>query len=150
MERNQEKIIYEYSTLRYVPDIERGEFVNIGLMMMCKQCRWHKVKLHIDEQKIKAMRPDADIDRLRCQASIFTSPDVPARDLPEEEKYRWKASVKSAIIQTSPSHPGLIIVSSHLQSTETTENKENLRHSTESPTDKLNRQFRQLFDRLVK
>lgn len=150
MERNQEKLIYEYSTLRYVPDIERGEFINIGLMMMCKRCSWHKVKLHIDEHKIKAVRPDADIDRLRCQASIFTSPDVPARDLPEEEKYRWKASVKSAIIQTSPSHPGLIIISSHPQSTETTGKVEDQQQTTESPTDKLNRQFRQLFDRLVK
>lgn len=104
-----EKIIYEYCILRYVPDAERGEFVNIGLMMMCKRHRWLHAELNIDEARIKSFCPNADIDRLRTQAAMFLRDDVPQRGLPVEERYRWLSAVKSAIIQTSPSHPGILL-----------------------------------------
>lgn len=103
-----EKIIYEYCTLRYVPDIERGEFVNVGLMMMCKRHRWLRTSIHIDERRILALCPAADTERLRTQLAVFERKDVPQADLPVEERYRWMAAVKSAVIQTSPSHPGII------------------------------------------
>ena len=56
-----EKIVYEYALLRYVPDIERGEFVNIGLMMMCKRYKWLKVHLNIDQRRISALFPGAEL-----------------------------------------------------------------------------------------
>lgn len=104
-----EKIIYEYCVLRYVPDVERGEFVNVGLMMMCKRHRWLHVETDIDTDRIRALFPAADIDRLQTQLGMFLREDVPQRDLPVEERYRWLSAVKSAVIQTSPSHPGIII-----------------------------------------
>ncbi len=102
------KLIYEYCLLRYVPDIEREEYVNVGLMMMCKKLRWMRVAIHIDEERIHALSLKADTDRLRTQLSIFERNDVPESGLPVEERYRWMAAVKSAIIQTSPSHPGIL------------------------------------------
>lgn len=130
-----QKLIYEYCLLRYVPDVEREEYVNVGLMMMCKKRRWMKVGLHIDEDRIKALSGKADIDRLKTQLALFERNDAPEAALPVEERYRWLAAVKSAIIQTSPSHPGI------------------LRHASEiSPevlTDLLSTQFHSLFSRLV-
>lgn len=105
----KEKIIYEYCVLRYVADIEREEFVNVGLMMMSKRYRWIRCALNIDEERIAALSRKANIERLRLQLSVFTRNDVPAPDLTVEERYRWMAAVKSAIIQTSPSHPGIIL-----------------------------------------
>lgn len=104
-----EKIIYEYSLLRYVPDLERGEFINVGLMMMCKRRRWLCVRTHIDEDRIRTLAPDADLRRLRCQLGAFCREDVPFPSLPVEERYRWMAAVKSAVVQTSPSHPGIVL-----------------------------------------
>ncbi len=103
-----EKVIYEYCTLRYVADIEREEFINVGLMMMSKRYRWMRCALHIDEVRIGAFCRRADVDRLRMQLAVFTREDVPFSNLPVEERYRWLAAVKSAMIQTSPSHPGII------------------------------------------
>lgn len=105
-----EKIVYEYCTLRYVPDIERGEFVNVGLMMMCKRFRWLKSEIKIDQGRILHFMPDSDINRLAKQLNVFVGNDVPDVSLPIEERYRWMAAVKSAIIQCSPSHPGIIIL----------------------------------------
>lgn len=109
MNDTPEKIIYEYCLLRYVPDLERGEFVNVGLMMMSKRHRWMRVGLHVDEERIYRFSPKADITRLRIQLGAFSTDGVPFPDLPAEERYRWMAAVKSAIIQTSPSHPGILI-----------------------------------------
>ncbi|MDE6804920.1 MAG: DUF3037 domain-containing protein, partial [Muribaculaceae bacterium] len=30
-----ENLLYEYAVIRYVPRVEREEFINVGLMMMC-------------------------------------------------------------------------------------------------------------------
>lgn len=102
------EIIYEYAILRYVPDVEREEFLNIGLIMMSKRWRWMRAELLIDDEKARMICPRCDLQRLRTQSALFTRKDVPAANLPVEEKYRWLVAVKSAIIQTSPSHPGII------------------------------------------
>lgn len=36
-DNSQEKLVYEYAVIRYVPRVEREEFVNIGLLMVCKR-----------------------------------------------------------------------------------------------------------------
>ncbi len=99
--------LYEYAVIRYVPRVERGEFINIGLIMMCKRRRWLRCEILINESRIKSVCPKADIALLRNQVALFSRRDVPAADLPVEETYRWLTAAKSAILQTSPSHPGI-------------------------------------------
>lgn len=99
--------LYEYAVIRYVPRLEREEFINIGLIMMCKRRRWLRCELNIVEPRIRAICPTADIAVLRRQAVLFTRRDVPVRNLPVEETFRWLTAAKSAIIQTSQPHPGL-------------------------------------------
>ena len=101
--------LYEYSVIRFVPRIDREEFINIGLIMMCKRRKWMMSRIHIDENRLKFFFPNIDINCIRQQATLFEKKDVPASDLPVEEKYRWLTATKSAILQTSPSHPGIIM-----------------------------------------
>ena len=127
-----DKIIYEYCVLRYVPDLEREEFVNVGLLMMSKRHKWLRSGLFIDSNKIDVISNNCDKELLKRQLSIFERDDVPQKDIPVEEKYRWMAAVKSAIIQTSPSHPGIIF------------------GQTEHAHTLLEEKFSELFDRLVR
>ena len=103
-----DKWLYEYFVVRYMPCPERGEFLNIGLVMMCKRQKWLKGLIWIDEEKLRTFHPNANISQLERQTSIFERKDVPGKDLPVEEKYRWLAAEKSASVRVSPSHPGLI------------------------------------------
>lgn len=100
--------LYEYAVVRYVPRVDREEFVNIGLVMMCKRRRWLRGEIRLDEGRLRAFSPGVNLDSLATQASLFTRDDVPSRDLPVEERYRWLTAVKNAVLQVSPSHPGLI------------------------------------------
>ena len=101
--------LYEYSVIRYVPRVDRGEILNIGLLMLCKRQKWLKGMIWIDENRIKSFHPQADIATLKKQTALFEKTDQPFRDIAAEEKYRWLSATKSAIIQTSPSHPGILI-----------------------------------------
>ena len=89
--------LYEYAVIRYVPKVEREEFINIGLLMMCKRRRWLRCELKIDERRIRTLCPSADIALLRRQAALFRCCDVPEPGLPVEETYRWLTAAKSAI-----------------------------------------------------
>ncbi|MBD5237103.1 MAG: DUF3037 domain-containing protein [Bacteroidales bacterium] len=99
--------LYEYAVIQYVPRVERGEFINIGLIMMCKRRKWIHAHIMIDEKRVLALAPHADMALLRRQSQLFLYRDVPERDLPVEETYRWLTAAKSAILKTSPSHPGI-------------------------------------------
>lgn len=101
--------LYEYALVRYMPRPERGEFINIGLLMMCKRKKWIKTEIYLPEEKIRMLAPDVNMDVLKHQAALFLRADVPEAHLPVEEKYRWLSAVKSAAIRVSPSHPGLIM-----------------------------------------
>lgn len=109
----QEPARYEFSVVRFVPDIEREEFVNVGLAMMCKRARWIKVKIALCESRIRAFAPDFDIDLLSNQLQSFVDIAAglksagPVAQYPVEERFRWLTAVKSTVIQTSRPHPGL-------------------------------------------
>ena len=109
----QELNRYEYAVLRYVPRVEREEFINVGLAMMCKRRRWIKVAVLLPEEKLCALCPGADRDALSRQLQSFV--DIasgkraagPVAGYPVEERFRWISAVKSSVIQTSRPHPGL-------------------------------------------
>lgn len=109
----QELNRYEYAVVRYVPCIEREEFINVGLAMMCKRRRWIKVQIRLAEDKIKALSPDANLDTLANQLQSFVAiaegsrSAGPLATYPVEERFRWISAVKSSVIQTSRPHPGL-------------------------------------------
>lgn len=105
---NPDDYLYEYAIVHYVPRVERREFINVGLVMMCKRRRWIHSAVHIDADRIKAFDPETDIAQLRDTLGLVTSHGVPAEDLPVEERYRWLTAKKSAIMQISPSHPGIV------------------------------------------
>ncbi len=123
------EFLYEYAVIRFVPDIERQEFINVGLIMMCKRRRWVRISLRLDNNRIILFDPQANIDCLSTQLKAIEGIALgdklfgPIALLEPEERFRWITAVKSACIQTSRPHPGL--------------------------TDDLDRTFERLFDRLV-
>lgn len=105
--------LYEYAIIRFVPDIEREEFVNVGLIMMCKRRRWIRVATHIDIERIKVFCSSWDIESINDALSTFIETTRASRindpmcELEVEERFRWLTAVKSACIATSRPHPGL-------------------------------------------
>lgn len=110
----QEKHLYEYAVVRYVPRVEREEFVNVGLIMMCKRRRWLRVVLAPEWNRIDAIAAGpVDRDDVSRQLSAFDiignarDRENPIAALEAEERFRWLTAVRSACIQTSRPHPGI-------------------------------------------
>ena len=113
MESNP-KHLYEYAVVRYVPNIEREEFVNVGLVMMCKRRGWIKAQFLLNPKRISAMAPGAELELLENQLLSFrriadadNANGGPIASLDAHERFRWLTAVRSASLQTSRPHCGL-------------------------------------------
>lgn len=126
-----DRSLYEYAVVRYVPRVDREEFINIGLVMMCKRLKWMRGAIHLHKDRILAFDSATNMKLLEKQSSLFTRTDVPDPQLPVEEKYRWLTAVKSATLQVSPSHPGLLGI------------------DIEPTAESLNKEFERLMTQLV-
>ena len=47
-----EKHLYDYAVIRVVPKVEREEFVNVGLMLLCKRQKYLRIAYQIPTEKI--------------------------------------------------------------------------------------------------
>lgn len=105
--------LYEYAVIRFVPRVEREEFINVGLLMMCKRMKWIRAQLHVSENKVAAFDSEVTPENLRTQLEQFryiTNGDCkagPIAMLSVEERFRWLSAVRSSCLQTSRPHPGL-------------------------------------------
>ena len=117
-----EKYLYEYSVIRILPVVEREEFINVGIILVCKQEGFIKVLYQLDEVKIHAFCKDLDIEQIKLNLESFekiaigdtingsiTSLDIASR-------FRWLTAVRSSAIQTTRPHPG---ISNNLEKTAT-------------------------------
>lgn len=106
------KLLYEYAVIRYVPHVEREEFLNVGVVLFCKEQRKVYVRYHIDENKLHALAPDADANELGQYLAAFSAtangaPNGGPMALEDAaSRFRWLTAVRSSSIQTSRPHPG--------------------------------------------
>jgi hypothetical protein len=103
---------YDYAIVRVVPRVERGEFVNAGIILSCDVERILLARIELDESKVLALDARADLATIRD--TLATIPAICAGGpgsgrigaLSERERFHWLVSPKSTIVQTSPVHTG--------------------------------------------
>ncbi|MEF3273781.1 MAG: DUF3037 domain-containing protein [Chloroflexus sp.] len=104
---------FEYALLRLVPRVERGEQINIGVVLLCRQQRFLGMRAYLDEVRIAALWPDIDLEPVREQLAAFElvcnggAAAGPIGELPIYERFRWLTATRSTIIQPSAVHCGL-------------------------------------------
>src|SRR5690606_40658711 len=95
------RTLYEYAVVRVVPRVEREEFVNVGIALYCKKFRYAEFLFHLDEQKVKALYAESDIDEIRKHLESFQK--ICAGDksfgrianLEQAERFRWLTANRS-------------------------------------------------------
>jgi len=95
-----------------VPRVERGEFINAGVLLSCKSADYLKAGIELDEARLLALDPAADIDAIR--ATLATLPAIceggaaagALGRLSPRERFDWLVAPRSTSIQTSPVHTG--------------------------------------------
>ncbi len=104
---------FEYAVLRVVPRVERGEFLNAGVLVYCRQRDYLGARVHLDPARLRALDPTADaaaIDRaLEAVADVCAAhPGVGAAGREAlGSRFRWLTAPRSTVIQPGPVHTGL-------------------------------------------
>ncbi len=103
---------YDYAIVRVVPRVERGEFVNAGIILSCDVERILRAAIELDENALLALDGDVDLDIVRRSLASISAicagiPDAgPIGRLSARERFHWLVAPKSTIVQTSPVHTG--------------------------------------------
>jgi hypothetical protein len=103
---------YDYAIVRVVPRVERGEFVNAGIIVSCDVERVLTARIELDEGALLALHRQVDLDLVR--KTLATIPLICAGgagsgdigQLMPRERFHWLVAPRSTIVQTSPVHTG--------------------------------------------
>jgi hypothetical protein len=103
---------YDYAVVRVVPRVERGEFVNAGIILSCDAERILLACIDLDEKALLALDARVDLDLVR--SALKSIPAIcaggeAAGDLggmSARERFHWLVAPRSTIVQTSPVHTG--------------------------------------------
>ncbi len=107
---------FEYAVLRVSPRVERGELVNVGVVLFCRTERFLGVRVQLGARQVAALRalaPNLDLEALSShlasiQAIVEGGASAgPIAQLEAPERFRWVTSPSSTMIQPSDVHGGL-------------------------------------------
>jgi hypothetical protein len=104
---------FQYTILRVVPRVDRGERLNAGVVVFCRRRRFLAARIELDRSRLGALDQEAsaeEIERhLRSLAAVAAGDPVggPLSELPQSERFHWLAAPSSTVIQPSEVHTGL-------------------------------------------
>ena len=103
---------YDYAIVRVVPRVDRGERINVGVILSCADTDFLDARIEVDEALIRAIDPAVDIDAVRSNLAVIPvvckgGPEAgPIGALPSRGRFRWLVAPRSTIIQPSEVHTG--------------------------------------------
>jgi hypothetical protein len=103
---------YDYAIIRVVPRVERGEMINVGVILSCPDVSFLEARIELDDARLLAFDATLDLDAVR--AHLDTIPVTcrggagagPIGALPQRARFHWLVAPRSTIIQMSPVHTG--------------------------------------------
>lgn len=103
---------YQYVVLRCVPRIDRGECVNVGVVLFSQSAGFLGAACHVDEDRLRALAPDLDLDAVSASLSVVD--DVCAgtdgggrpRLATPGKRFGWLSAPRSTVLQPSGVHGG--------------------------------------------
>ncbi|AUX40376.1 hypothetical protein SOCE26_017760 [Sorangium cellulosum] len=104
---------FDYALLRVVPRVERGERINVGVVLFCRARDFLDVRLEPDERRLLALSPGLDLEAVRGHLDFVRRVCAGDRacgfvaELPQAERFGWLVSPSSTIVQPSRVHAGL-------------------------------------------
>ena len=103
---------YDYAIIRIVPRVERGEMINVGVIVSCPDTEFIAARIELDEQRLLALDPALDVTPIRAHLATIPAicegrPDAgPIAAMPARQRFYWLVSPRSTVIQVSPVHTG--------------------------------------------
>lgn len=104
---------YDYALIRVVPSVERGECLNVGIILFSRTLRFLGVRIYVDQERLRALAPDLDMTAVQQQLDDIVRICEGSQEagqlgyMSQSERFQWLVSPRSTIIQPSAVHMGL-------------------------------------------
>jgi hypothetical protein len=106
---------FDYAPIRVVPLVERGEFLNAGIILFCRTRNFLEARVEADPERLRAMAPHLDLGEVFRHLEVI--PRIAAGDrsagpmseLPQAARFHWLVAPRSTVVQIGPVHCGLCI-----------------------------------------
>ena len=103
---------FDYAVVRVVPRVDRGEFLNAGVILFSSTAAFLDARIGCDHKRLKALAPGIDIAMIDSYLDSIPKVCAGAADagaigsLPQRARFHWLVAPRSTMIQTSPVHVG--------------------------------------------
>lgn len=104
---------FDYAIIRVVPSIERGEAVNVGVILFSREANYLGGRIEPSWERILALCPAIDREELarkldHLEKVIHGAADGgPIAQLSKPQRFHWLTGPRSTVIQVSDVHAGL-------------------------------------------
>ncbi|MFC7527244.1 DUF3037 domain-containing protein [Actinoplanes sp. GCM10030250] len=101
---------YEYAIIQAVPRIERGELINVGVLLYCQRHDFLSARTHLAEDRLRALDPAADVPAIRTALDSWAKTCAgggASEGMRLGERFRWLVAPRSTILRAGPVHMGL-------------------------------------------
>lgn len=103
---------YSYATLRAVPRVERGEFVNVGVIVYCQDLDYLGARAAVVPARILALDPDANVELItQATDAVVAACEQPVGSYRENTglvtRFGMLTAPRSTVVQPSPVHTGM-------------------------------------------
>jgi hypothetical protein len=106
------KHLFEYAVIRVVPRVEREEFLNVGVILYCKDRQFLRCLYTLDQARLKSLCDGLDRNEVEEHLRAFDwicTGDLKGgaiARLDGASRFRWLTATRSTVVQTSKVHPG--------------------------------------------
>jgi hypothetical protein len=104
---------FSYAIVRVVPDVERGESLNAGVILHCPARRFLAARVGLDRERLRAIAPEASTAQIEAwlEALVVTAEgrdlEGPLAALSRSERFGLLTAPSSTVIQASAVHTGI-------------------------------------------
>lgn len=108
-----ERYVFDYAVVRIVPRVERGEFLNAGVILFCPTAGYLQSRIELDRARLLAFAPHVDLAAVESHLEVIPRVCAGGVDagsigqLPQRARFHWLVAPRSTIIQMSPVHSGV-------------------------------------------
>jgi hypothetical protein len=106
------EVTYDYAIVRVVPRVDRGEQINVGVILSVADSEFLEARIELDETLLRSIEPAVDVAAVREQLNLIVAicrggaEAGPIGTLPARGRFRWLVSPRSTMVQPSPVHTG--------------------------------------------
>jgi hypothetical protein len=104
---------FSYTILRLVPSVERGERMNVGVVLFCRQLGFLGARVELDRDRLASFGSGVSVPELadHLDGLVRVAEGAPGAGaiaaLDQSERFGWLAAPSSTIVQPSEVHTGL-------------------------------------------